>query len=89
MYTSALTPELIEAHRADHEAEIGALRADLATSLTAATDAVNKALQAIERLSSDDVYDTEFADGPTDTADFLVDAARMLRAAAAFNPATA
>lgn len=82
------TAEELQAMEQEHDAQITALRAQLTNQLHDATTAVTNALKTIGRLTSDEIYDIEFVEGTTDTADFLTDAARMLRAAAAFNPTT-
>lgn len=92
--TSTLTAELRDAIEDDRDPDSAEMRAVLTAQLAAAQEAIKHAQWAIERLSSDAIYDNDFVDGTdtadflTDTADFLTDAARMVRAAIAFNPQT-
>lgn len=72
-----------------NEDMIDQLREHLAESLAVAIDAIRASTNAVDRLSSDDVFDVEYAEGGQpvwDLRGFLADAGRFVRAAAALNP---
>ena len=71
-----------------HFLAIRSHRNDLCRALDDAAAGIRSALNALDVLTSESVYDVEYAEG-VDAADmraFLADAARALRAAAALNP---
>ncbi|WP_068278879.1 hypothetical protein [Aldersonia kunmingensis] len=67
---------------ADHEAEILALRGELARELTTAATAIGAATRALATLAGNRVYDVAIADGPTgtDLETLLTAAGRDIRA---------
>jgi hypothetical protein len=74
---------------ADNRAEIGRLRAQLRDELKKAHAALTAAAGAATQLSSDAVYDVEYAEGAgSDIERWLRDAARMVRAAEALRKVT-